>query len=72
LQQALRVAESTALRASKAAKDRGTGEDLDIEDLLSFSLDIEEPVTAAPAGMTDNGDGTFTLPDGRIVRRIGG
>ncbi len=31
-----------------------------------------QPVTALPEGMTDNGDGTFTLPDGRIVRRTGG
>lgn len=25
-----------------------------------------------PQGLVDNGDGTFTLPDGRIVRRTGG
>jgi len=42
LQQALRIAENTARRAAREAKKRGTGEDVDIEDLLTFSLDIDE------------------------------
>lgn len=70
LAKALRIAENTAKRAAKVASE---GEAADIEELLAFSLDIEEPGAEAEAsGMIDNGDGTFTLPDGRIVRRKGG
>lgn len=72
LGQALRIAERTANRAIKAAKKRGNmAEIADIEDLLTFTLDIPEAQQGA-AGLVDNGDGTFTLPDGRIVRRKGG
>jgi len=74
LSQALRIAERTANRAIKAAKQRGNAAEVaDIEDLLSFSLEIDEsPIDTVPQGLVDNGDGTFTLPDGRIVRRTGG
>ena len=72
LGQALRIAERTANRAIKAAKKRGNmAEIADIQDLLTFTLDLPEAQQGA-AGLVDNGDGTFTLPDGRIVRRTGG
>ena len=72
LGQALKIAEATAKRASKTAKDRGrTAEAADIEDLLNFSLDLEEE-EVSPPGLVDNGDGTFTTQDGQIVRRTGG
>jgi len=51
LSQALRIAERTANRAIKAAKKRGNlAEVADIEDLLSFSLEIDEtaPVQDTP------------------------
>lgn len=71
LSQALRVAESTAKRAAKTARDRGReAEAVDIEELLAFSLDVEEE--AVTTDLVDNGDGTFTLSDGRIVRKTGG
>lgn len=48
LQQALRVAENTAKRAAKAANKRGeTDVVTDINDLLEFSLDIDEPQPAS-------------------------
>ena len=34
--------------------------------------EVPEETPSLPQGMIDNGDGTFTLPDGRIVRRTGG
>jgi hypothetical protein len=71
LGQALKIAESTAGRARKAAIKRGfTAEAADIDDLLTFSLELND--SAQPADLVDNGDGTFTLPDGQIVRRKGG
>lgn len=71
LQNALRIAERSAKRGIDRAIESG---DLrtaaDIQDALDFSLQpLEAPV---PEGATDNGDGTFTLADGRIVRRTGG
>ena len=51
LGQALRIAERTANRAIKAAKKRGNmAEVADIEDLLSFSLDIEDAQPAQQEG----------------------
>lgn len=32
----------------------------------------QQAAQPVPQGLVDNGDGTFTLPDGRIVRRTGG
>lgn len=71
LQNALRIAERSAKRGIDRAIESG---DLrtaaDIQDSLDFILQpLEAP---APEGATDNGDGTFTLSDGRTVRRKGG
>lgn len=74
LQQALKLAERTSNRAIKTAQKRGRqAEAADIQDLLSFTLDIEQGSAGAilppglPVGTTDNGNGTFTLPTGEIV-----
>ena len=70
LSQALRIAERTSNRAISAAKSRGNmAEVADIEELLSFSLDIEDLPAGLPTGTVDNGDGTFTLANGDVVRR---
>ena len=70
LGQALRIAERTSNRAISAAKSRGNmAEVADIEELLSFSLDIEDLPAGLPTGTVDNGDGTFTLANGDVVRR---
>ena len=51
LNQALRIAEKTAKRARKAAVARGDVEAVaDIDDLLTFSLAVEAPKTAADVG----------------------
>ncbi len=50
LAQALRIAERTANRARKTALDRGNqAEAADIDDLLAFSLDIDESPIQPPA-----------------------
>lgn len=39
---------------------------------LSSFTGVETAPAGLPVGSTDNNDGTFTLPDGRVVRRKGG
>lgn len=70
LGQALRIAEKVAKRARRAALERGNDAEVaDIDDLLSFSLGIDDLPAGLPTGTVDNGDGTFTLANGDVVRR---
>lgn len=51
--------------------------DQKVRNIQASQRELEKEVTPAgelnpPSGLIDNGDGTFTLPDGRIVRRKGG
>ena len=60
LTQALRIAENTANRAIKVASD---GEAVDIEELLKFSLEIDDAATGQPTSST-SGAGSFQSANG--------
>lgn len=68
LQNALRIAEKSATRAIDRAVESGDFRTAaDIQDSLDFVL---QPFEAeVPTGITDNGDGTFTMEDGTVLER---
>lgn len=69
----LKKSKATAERVVKVSENRLKRFDLRSETVREAVFGLpEDQADQLPAGVTDNGDGTFTLPDGRIVRRTGG
>ncbi len=66
----------TGARAELTSSLDAFGERLKPEDKVKLLDRVPNPFGPAgvvtPPNIIDNGDGTFTLPDGRIVRRTGG
>jgi len=63
LQQALRIAERTSQRAIKAAKERGFDSEVaDIEDLLTFTLDIQPEITRTGGDQGETAPGATDQP----------
>lgn len=71
--------DKAAVIAQKARGRERAFDNLSKQSKGVFDVQFENPEVfddtgdqEVPLGLTDNGDGTFTLPDGRIVRRTGG